>query len=131
MSEIAGLDKHQPKAGNGLSLVDWLRAQLDEDERVAQEAGVSGPQGSDLFVIDDDHQHNTIAISAARVLRRVAAARRALDLHNRDHECSVYDDHGEVDNCAWVLKGDTCSTVRLMFDEYSGQPGYRPEWGTQ
>lgn len=112
-------------------LIVWGQTQLNDDERVAHEAGVSGPQGSEMFVIDDDHRHDTVATPAAQVLRRVAAMRRVLDLHDRDHECSVFDDHGEVDNCAWILKGDACSTVRLMFDEYAGRPGYRPEWGPQ
>jgi hypothetical protein len=65
----------------------------------------------------------------ARVLREVEAKRRILDLHARDHECSIYSDYrpGEIDSCGYVLDGD-CSTVRLLALPYSDRPGYRDEW---
>ncbi|MET8278257.1 DUF6221 family protein [Micromonospora sp. NPDC005174] len=132
--------------------IAWLTAQIDDDEQLAHDAGGrNGPHGhwtrdgSISCVVDADNklivygegeptsdQADHIARhDPARVLRRIERDRRTLELHDRDHECSVFDGpDGEVFNCAWLLKGDTCSTVRLMFDEYADRPGYRPEWGT-
>jgi hypothetical protein len=136
-------------------LITWLRAQLDDDERVATDrarlagdvwtavevapgrwevvgAGGRGTVAQGLPQWEAEHiaRHDP-----ARVLRRVAADRRILDLHEGDHECSTIrrgvDYEGvpyeEIDNCTWVLDGD-CSTVRLMALPHAARPGYREEW---
>lgn len=113
--------------------VEWLCAQLNEDERVAQEAGVSGPQGSDLFVIEDGHQHNTIAIPAARVLRQVERDRRVLNRHTRmeafgtafcSYCCTLQGQR--PGNGYWP-----CPEIIDATLPYADRPGYRTEWGPQ
>lgn len=63
----------------------------------------------------------------ARVLAECEAKRRIVALHDGAHECSVYV-RGEVDNCAWVERGDSCSTLRLLALPYADHPDYDPSW---
>jgi hypothetical protein len=132
-------------------LIEFLRAQLDEDERVAREAttgpwrhnpdkhwrkpGTSwfeeavfaGPAGADATCVagtgeTDDPQSMADAEHIARwdpvrVLARVAADRRILELHSSpDPSC---------DACGWI---QPCETVRLLALPYADKEGYRPEW---
>lgn len=130
----------------------FVRAQLDEDEQAAQAAAsergggewtaaldpedmtsVTGryeagdPAGwRALPVIVDPDEHATSVHIArqdpARVLRRISADRRTLKLHDRAHECSVYDEHThEVDGYRFILDGETCTTVWLLAEAY-GHP---------
>lgn len=130
-------------------LIVWLRAALDEDEQVARATladNVHGswrtvPAESDIglheAVVDNyagvrlatgpaDINEHIARHDPARVLAEVAAKRRIIDLHGRDHECSIYD-HGEISSCNYILDGD-CSTMRLLALPYAGRPGYREEW---
>lgn len=94
----------------GMDLADFLGARLDEDERVAQEAGRDRHGfGSTMFVIDDDHSHDTIAISSARVLAEVRAKRRIMARHKLPEQAD------------WP-------EMRILGAVYSDHPDYRPEW---
>ncbi|TBL44259.1 hypothetical protein EYA84_02115 [Verrucosispora sp. SN26_14.1] len=131
-------------------LVTWLRAQLDEDERVATAARQAAPGAwvsmyRDVHAIDSQAGSTSRVLTAdtgvlavhaarqdpARVLRRVTAQRRILDLHTGAHECStlVYRQGvPEVDAFSYVLETEHCTTVLLLAAEYADQPGYQPEW---
>ncbi|MBJ6623516.1 DUF6221 family protein [Streptomyces sp. DHE17-7] len=136
-------------------LVQWLRAQLDEDERTARAAGgaaweelpVSGwvhtsplpssewqPPGYDHHVasapLAEDRAH-IVAHDPARVLREIDAKRLIMECHE-----------------PWTeVRGDTicgrcgrehidgrpgghfpCQTMRLLALPYADRPGYRDEW---
>ena len=127
--------------------MEWLTACLDEIERVANAAIADGrgpepdvwftePEPNDLIVhvADEDRVFGFgTAPHIARhdprgVLARVEAERAIVELHHRDHECSVYDHHGEVDNCAWVFM-EPCSTLRVLaYGHRHDAPGYDPAW---
>lgn len=112
-------------------LIDWLRAQLDADTaEIAKH-----PDGEDEwmmtgFLATEEGNYPCspyLRISKERALAEVDAKRRIVALHDSDHECSVYDHHGDVDNCSWVIGGG-CSTVKLLALPYADRPGYRDEW---
>jgi hypothetical protein len=137
-------------------LVQWLRAQLDEDERIAREAGgaaweelpVSGwvhtsplpdtewqPPGYDHHVasapLPADRVH-IVRHDPARVLREVDAKRRLLELHaarERGDGCVVCDDGNDSCGClSGPSWGFPCDTVKILAVPYAGRPGYREEW---
>jgi hypothetical protein len=112
-------------------LVDWLRAQLDEDERVARaaDAGRWLPEDKGItfeYRADDYHegeaQARLVADSRAnqehiaewypaRVLAEVEAKRRILD-----------------DASAMVWRDALGNFLRLLALPYADRPGYREEW---
>lgn len=139
-------------------LIDFLRARLDEDERVALPHCAEGRrriEGAGRWRCDDtggavrelkmnplDGVYEVVAEAdlhmtaehiarhdPARVLAEVAAKRAILELHEGSHECSVYDHNGEIDNCTWVIDGG-CSTVLLLAQPYAGHPHFHPSWQT-
>ncbi|MFI7607700.1 DUF6221 family protein [Micromonospora sp. NPDC049366] len=104
-------------------LIIWLRAQLDEDERIARASlSAFGVADTDQTPVWPDHvtYGGAVELNAAeayldtfrphRVLAEVDAKRRI------------------VDNCAWVLKGEACLTLRLLALPFADRPGYRDEW---
>jgi hypothetical protein len=96
-------------------LIEFIKARLHDDERTAREAGTTGPSGPAMFVIDDDYAHDTVAISADRVLAEVDAKRRVLG----EMQSHLADD--ETDQTAqWFVK--------IMAVPYAGHPDYRQEW---
>jgi hypothetical protein len=107
-------------------LVEWLRAQLDEDERVAREVP-AGDGDSTLFVLDDDYRHDKIVISRDRVLRGVETKRRILAevipmMDGMDEKIDEEWNAGEpVSYSSPIL-------LRLMALPYCDRPGYREEW---
>ncbi|MFF8485188.1 DUF6221 family protein [Streptomyces antibioticus] len=127
-------------------LVQWLRAQLDDDERAARRAGDSfrqiGETGVIVAVEGDRAEEcasanwagiaeHIVAHDPARVLREIEAKRRIMECHE-----------------PWVAgNGDTicgrcgrehidgrpgghfpCQTLRLLALPYAHRPGYRDEW---
>jgi hypothetical protein len=104
-------------------LVTWLRAQLDEDERVARRAadfrfnyqGGSGV-GDTLIRRFADPK---------RALAEVDAKRRILEQHPEDGEGFCGDGIGLV-GCKWA---HPCPTLRLVALPYADRPDYREEWG--
>jgi hypothetical protein len=127
-----------------MELVEWLLDRLDEEKRDAEaalrEAVPVGwfppdmlpqePVDWQLRSLPPAVQQHIARNDPRRVLREVEAKRRILDLHEGAHECSTYDRYGldSIDNCAWVPRGDYCSTVRLLALRFADAPGYRDEW---
>lgn len=128
--------------------LDFLRATLDAAQAEAEAArdaagsadweafpdwgGVSacGPQGLMTLKGSQDSLEPQLAAyvaahDPAAVLRRIAADRELIALHASDHECSVYDDNGEIDNYAYILESETCSTVQLIAEGWgwTGETG--------
>jgi hypothetical protein len=114
-------------------LITWLRAQLDDDERVARATSDGRWFSADILRVNlaasqGDAEH-IARWDPARVLRKVAAERRILD----EHPTMVYTDgqpgYSQVLN-DHVCPGDQtpCTTLRLLALPYADQPGYREEW---
>lgn len=126
-----------------MTVVEFLRERLDEDEAVARHevdlmerlltpreewtltyqwarftVHVSGGSGA---------HYAPGAPSPTRVLADIDAKRRILDLHDRNHECSSYDHRGEIDDCSWVY-GWACSTLQLLVEPYADHPDFDPAW---
>jgi hypothetical protein len=123
-------------------LVTWLRAQLDEDERVARGA-TPGPwtvsrSGEDVHSYDQGltvsegfsggpwSKVNPVHIARwdpARVLAEVAADRRLLDEYEQAR--TYYDLHREAP--AGEAYG-LLTAVKIRALPYADKPGYREEW---
>ncbi|MEV4767781.1 DUF6221 family protein [Micromonospora humida] len=106
-------------------LVTWLRAQLDDDERVARKAGQRGK----WWFASGDRSVDLHALTAhakrwdpARVLAEVDAKRSILSLHRCD------DAGGPDPICNVCLYTPTCETVKTLALPYADRPGYREEW---
>lgn len=132
-------------------LVQWLHAQLDEDERIAREAddslgkmnldwkyqsedGLGGKvvsaRGADIiYDVAVGVGEHVSAHDPRRVLAEIAAKRRLLDLHH-----PVEDTEEMQDYCAECDLGRKdypyfpCTTLRLLAVPYADRPGYREEW---
>lgn len=115
-------------------LVQWLRAQLDEDERTARAADEGPWQGKhlgrhDQAAVDTGARGGLIQLDGpraaangthivvhdpARVLREIDAKRRIVDRY------AWLRDHGDTGGTAWVLP--------LLALPYADRPGYREAW---
>lgn len=98
-------------------IVGWLRAQIDEDERVAQ--AVLADTAAHGYLSRLTYRLRTrggavttetevVVYDPARVLREVEANRLLLDLHK---ECTAQ-----------------CYVVRVLALPYAHLPGYQEEW---
>ncbi|MFI8351289.1 DUF6221 family protein [Streptomyces sp. NPDC085596] len=138
-------------------LVQWLGAQLDEDERIAHAASsgpwnaYAGPEmpwiskgelihpvrtwermtGQPSIMTEAWFDSRFIAEwNPARVLREIDAKRRLLDLHAPD----VMGTHTSCTECGQGYEmhdwgpAYPCTTVRLLAMPYEARPGYREEW---
>ncbi len=100
-------------------LVTWLRAQLDDDERVAREA-VQWSEGAAEWANPGEPDWEHIARHGpARVLAEVDAKRRLLDY-------LVALEDKALDGNWWNL--DTDEPAKLLALPYADRPGYRDEW---
>ncbi|MEF9521303.1 DUF6221 family protein [Streptomyces sp. RB13] len=124
-------------------LVQWLRAQLDADERIAHRAGDSfrqiGATGVIVATEGDRAEEcasanwagiaeHIVAHDPARVLREIDAKRQVIDLH-APGEMEYVD--GDVCMACDVRGGEPfypCKTLRLLALPYADRPGYRDEW---
>lgn len=119
-------------------LVVWLRAQLDEDERLARAAmasvsaepdasgewpGWPWPSGGTSKIPWVVH---CMAHDPARVLVEVDSKRKILDLHSvgRSHR----DDGKPVCGSCRKHRLYPCQVVLLLALPYAGRPGYLKEW---
>jgi hypothetical protein len=120
-------------------LVTWLRAQLDDDERLALKALDIAPGGwvssyRDVHAIDPESgtTHHVLTAESgalawhaarhdpARVLADVTADRALLDLAH------------QLDRSADCEAGPAATQLyRTLAAKYATWPGYRPEWGPQ
>jgi hypothetical protein len=128
-------------------LVEWLRAQLDEDERVAKAVArqadlrpsrrgrtaqwsaylEGGDDGWAIESADGDHSfvvvvesvaHHIARHDPARVLVEVEAKRRLLDW--------LVQVAAVADADSYPIDSDTA--LRLLATVYADRPGYRDEW---
>ncbi len=111
-------------------MLTWYRAQLDEDERVAQWALRQRQEdGSDWWWNNPDESSGAENLIArwdpARVLAEVEAKRRILDEHPRMPEDWGTDYAGDCRTCS---DPHPCKTVRLLALPHAGRPGYLREW---
>ncbi len=97
-------------------LVTWLRAQLDDDERVAQSAYYWSPTG--WFDVPDSAREHLDRWDPARVLAEVDAKRRILD--------GMIDDDGFLRGN--IASGTAWPVIVLLAAAYADRPGYREEW---
>lgn len=133
-------------------LVAFLRARLDEVERVEQDKWTLGewvdkpcpvcewpvksysilPPEGDRELNPCQHRITIDEFNAwaganpaadPRVLRDVEAKRQIIDLHEGPHVCPK-DDNGM--ESFWTR--DDCPTVRLFGSEFADHPEYREEW---
>jgi hypothetical protein len=133
-------------------LVEWLKAQLDDDERVAREA-TPGPwhlahEGQDLrlessvqgaavaewtYVVrpwvpadwDDCDTRDPAHIARwdpARVLREVEAKRQIVEQHDWGN-CCTGDSPVRASDPNW-----RCPTLRALASVYADRPGYDEAW---
>ncbi|MFI7644087.1 DUF6221 family protein [Nonomuraea sp. NPDC049400] len=119
-----------------MDLVDFIRARLDEDERIARDAdGISRDTLLDLYedLIQSrplDGQRRLFGIfigrfTSGRMLADIQAKRRLVDWHTDQHDllasarptvgCRCYD-------------GWPCTTLRLLALPYASHHEYRTEW---
>lgn len=101
--------------------VTWLKAQIDEDERVVWAA---------CMHIDDCNDSGFYErFNNERVLAEIDAKRRILDLHH-ETEMESEPDHDRLGaGCAECHHFDwPCDTIRLLALPYAGRDGYREEW---
>jgi hypothetical protein len=127
-----------------MDLVEFLRARLDEDERIAKAAvGRIDEQTSYIEVSIQQAEDHIDRFTPERMLAEVEAKRRILDEHfgflhphgNPDRACRQCSDrradedplcHGRD---RWLrLEPAPCLTVRLLALPYASDPDYREEW---
>ena len=133
-------------------LVEWLRAQLDKDERIARavkdrsapwdgqwmadgNSAVRTVNGHVLFYRHDsgplkpglaDHAAEW---DPARVLREIDAKRQLLALHQEKQEQGYGSDL--CTECGFGEVGQSyypCATLRLLALPYANRPGSREDW---
>jgi hypothetical protein len=130
-------------------LVTWLRAQLDEDERVAQAAGsrYETPASAPAILAGFNAGPQVVEFAQlwtpARVLAEVDAKRRLLDLHDPYARRGGWPvtEYQACSYCAGLCHSGSglacdqpvdalypCETVRLVATAYAGRPGYRDQW---
>jgi hypothetical protein len=121
-------------------LVQWLRAQLDEDERIARAATLGpwvqsgigdygwtvtfGCPGAGVETADTEQGLADASFIAAhnpaRVLREIDAKRDLLRVAEGTHE------HHETFTAGVASRLE--DTLRLFAAAYADRPGYRDEW---
>ncbi|WP_202946318.1 DUF6221 family protein [Pseudonocardia dioxanivorans] len=127
------------------SLVEWLSARLDEDERDDREAidRFVSLYGADGLVIEIVGAPRGVLARAKRGLAEVEAKRRIIALHehqdatapSRDvRKRQPQQDFGCITCADWdgmTAAEGWCDTVRLLALPYADRPGYRDEWRPQ
>ena len=114
--------------------VQWLRAQLDEDERIAREAGerslewrlarpLDDAELGDAYWLRPPELKHVDRHDPARVLRDIDAKRQMLDRYEELRAASKEDG----------LIGDVTEEYQdflllLLALPYADRPGYREEW---
>lgn len=122
-----------------MTLVEFLKARLDEDEQEAREAQLEDSGGANWG-------SGAVLISSARMLAEVEAKRRIIDEHglmfreigwlDEDNE-EAYEElevcarcipkHSHFRSRAEVPTGP-CRTLRLLALPYADHPDYDPAW---
>ena len=98
-------------------LVEKLRAAMDRDVLIVQEALNPGGEGSYLpdHYVTDEQERFEQRFTAEVMGRMEAAHRKILEMHSGSHECT-----SETDNCVWIdgISGSTCETVLALAEPY-------------
>ncbi|MFE5958908.1 DUF6221 family protein [Streptomyces rubiginosohelvolus] len=119
------------------ALVAFLKARLDDDERVARACAGDGTwtvEDLEVYASDlsDDVRTQAARQDPARTLREVEAKRQLLDEHPdvNDGSCGTcvdgkwgYPTHGGSSPQPYP-----CRTLRLLALPYSDHPGYEKAW---
>lgn len=128
-------------------LVEWLRAQLDEDARRATAAAEEdGPDwhydgravltrregdlvavGSRDFMEPERGEH-IAAHDPARVLREIDAKRRMIDAFERTSHGERTAPHDDMRDVARAKVDSWRFALRLLASVYADRPGYRETW---
>ncbi|KPC74269.1 hypothetical protein ADL26_11530 [Thermoactinomyces vulgaris] len=107
-----------------LSMVDFLKARIEED-RVLAQAAIDDLNGPDDCYFDTSNRHivnHYLRHDPARVLREVAAKRAVIEGgHDDQHECPDWQQ-----SSAYPYVG--CNVLRQMAAIYDSHPDYREEW---
>lgn len=106
-------------------LLVFLRARLDDDERVAKRAEPNQAPNQLRAMVTRDDSAPFLVIDSGRVLTEVEAKRRILDWLDE------VDRFMERDDMSWhrlAGEADTDNARRLLALTYSDDPAYRPEW---
>ena len=121
-----------------MTIIEFLNARIDEDDRIARAAtpGSWTPERKGVLDNDDiefveaprrDVSH-IARHDPARVLREIAAKRTMVGLHI----CQCSADCGDCDACSGAHHADPtpapCDTLRALATIYSDHPDYRQEW---
>jgi hypothetical protein len=126
---------------SGVDLVQWLTAQLDEDERVARACSGDGKWAERDIAIYGPHLGVEVLAhmarhDPARVLREIDAKRKMLD-EVFIYEAKIDGEWGcchDADEIAAGLCLETnpsgITAVRLLASAYADRPGYREEWAS-
>lgn len=110
-----------------MTLIEWLRAQLDEDERVA----LASPGG--VYLRDDASEGEcdyALTFTAVRVLAEVKAKRRILDevVPRIDEMDSLIE--SEWGNGIGPV-GESEPLIKLLAQPYAGREGWQDEWSVR
>lgn len=107
-------------------LVEWYRAQLDEDEKRAQRSAENWQQVKDAVYCSPACYSDDILFIArhdpARVLRDVAAKRAIVD------DLAQSDSSAQRTGIPPYLYGGLHLALRLLASAYADRPGYREAW---
>lgn len=123
-------------------LVQWLPKQIDEDERIANEAGGHRGQWRLATPLDDAELGDASWLrppylkhverhDPARVLREVDAKRRIMECHEpwvADNGDTICGRCGREHIDGRPGGHFPCQTLRLLALPYADRPGYRDEW---
>ena len=101
-----------------LTLVDFLRARLDEEQQSALAQWSTGPSRH-LRGSVPPSRYATPEVAEVEI----DAKRRIVDLHTGEHECPR-----DGDNCGYWHEDEACTTLRLIALPYAQHPDYRQEW---
>jgi hypothetical protein len=129
-----------------VTLIEFLRARLDDDEATARAADPEWRTEHTryhLAALDDEPAGHIARHNPARVLAEVDAKRRIVDHHaitvkkaniapynwqTGDPQPAEYDVTCEI--CGWVggLPTSGCLTLQLLALPYADHPDYDPAW---
>jgi len=128
-------------------LVEWLRAQLDEDERIARAAAREGGPAwqydghavltrreGDLVAVGSqdflelERGNHIAAHDPARVLRETAAKRRMVEAYERTSHGERTAPHDDMRDVARAKVDSWRFALRLLALSYGDRSGYREEW---
>lgn len=97
-----------------MTLIEFLRARYDDDERTYNYLNDMGEQGPYYFLLDD-----------------ISIKRRIIDLHRPVRKRSTGSERGTVEDCQMCDHFPAqypCATLRLLALPYANHHDYQQEW---